>query len=68
MSADDIFFLDTNILVYAEDSPGSLKKSRSEDLILGGMDRGTARISAQVARRSCASTCGAVFHHAGAAN
>jgi predicted nucleic acid-binding protein len=48
MIAADSYFLDTNVLVYADDSRDSAKRQRSESLILDGIDRSSARISAQV--------------------
>jgi predicted nucleic acid-binding protein len=47
MSADDIVFFDTNILVYADDSSDPRKKSVSADLVLSAMERSAARVSSQ---------------------
>ena len=48
MSAAKAYFLDTNILVYADDSLDAWKHKRSESLILDGIEKGLSRVSAQV--------------------
>ncbi len=48
MSGNSIYFLDTNILVYADDSADEEKKKISASLILEGFENSAVRISAQV--------------------